>query len=86
MFKGFGFPTLLSGIAVSLMFWEVGWIIYYRYFHPLARVPGPYLASVSELYRFYHNFIRKGALYHEFDRLRDQYGEIPPGRFPVIAV
>jgi len=76
MFKDLGLATLLTGVVVSLLFWEIGWIIYCRYFHSLARVPGPYLASISELYRFYHNFIRKGALYLEFDKLREQYGEI----------
>jgi len=75
-FRDVGLPTLFTSILVSLVVWEAGWIIYYRFFHPLAKVPGPFLGSVSELYRFYHNFIRKGALYHEFDKLRERYGPV----------
>lgn len=72
--KNLGLPTLLTAISIILMVWEASWITYYRFFHPLSKVPGPYLASISEFYRFYHNYIRRGALYREFDRLHDKYG------------
>ena len=86
MFKDLGLATFLTGVVISLLFWEIGWIIYCRYFHSLARVPGPYLASISEIYRFYYNYIRKGALYLEFDKLKEQYGEIVTPFLPVMVV
>ncbi len=51
------FPFI--GIALGPL--VVGRIIYLRSFHPLAKVPGPFLASITELYRFYYDYIKNGS-------------------------
>ncbi|KAK5655705.1 hypothetical protein OQA88_5638 [Cercophora sp. LCS_1] len=65
---------LLAGASLATA-WLASRVIYNRYFHPLAHVLGPFLASVSEPYRFYHNFAN-GALYLQFEGLRDKYGPV----------
>jgi len=44
--------TLLF-VAVFLVFF-IGYIVYQRYFHPLARFPGPFLGSVTNFLKVYH--------------------------------
>ncbi|KAK0620047.1 benzoate 4-monooxygenase cytochrome P450 [Immersiella caudata] len=65
-------PKLLFSFFLLL----VTYILYNCFFHPLASVPGPFLAKFSELYRFYHNFIRHGSLYTQFDALKAKYGTV----------
>jgi len=62
--------------AVLWSVWFVGKMIYNRFFHPLAHVPGPVLGTMTELYRFYHLFIRSGTFYLLFEELRDKYGKL----------
>ncbi|KAK4448316.1 Trichodiene oxygenase [Podospora aff. communis PSN243] len=69
-------PTLLSSLFLLLVTYFLTAAIYNRFFHPLASIPGPFLASISELYRFHHNFIRRGSLYTQFDALRATYGPV----------
>jgi len=70
------FQTLAASLCLIIAGWVITLTIYNRFFHPLARVPGPALASVSELYRFYYNYIRRGSLYLQFDSLKAKYGPI----------
>jgi len=51
-------------------------IIYLRYFHPLAKIPGPFLASVTDLYRFYYDYINHGSYYLQFEMFQAKYGSI----------
>lgn len=39
-------PLILFSALVLCLYW-LGWVIYARFFHPLASIPGPWLASVS---------------------------------------
>jgi hypothetical protein len=64
---------LYSGTALVL--WLLVRIVYLRYFHPLANIPGPYLASVTELYRFYYDYIKNGSFYLKFEAFEAKYGE-----------
>ena len=57
-----------------LLAWQIGIFIYRRYLSPLATVPGPFLASFSDIYYFYHQFIKEGTLYLQYERLKEQYG------------
>lgn len=49
-------------------------VVYRRYFHPLAHVPGPFLWAVSGLPILYHQALREGRLMHELPRLHEIYG------------
>jgi len=71
-------PILPLVAATAALAWLVGWTIYARWFHPLAKVPGPFLASVTELYRFYYNFVRNGSYYLKFEDFRAKYGKWCP--------
>ena len=66
-------PSYVYYIAIAATY-LFSVVIYRRYFHPLAKVPGPFLATVSHLYQFYHNSIRKGQLYLEIEKLHERYG------------
>jgi cytochrome P450 len=46
--------------------------IYRRYYHPLAKIPGPFLPAVTKLYQSYFNC----RYYLEIERLHDQYGPV----------
>lgn len=37
---------ILSVVGI-LVVYEAGWIVYSRFYHPLSKIPGPWLASVS---------------------------------------
>lgn len=59
-----------AGIASFLILYT----LYYRVFHPLANYPGPFLASITNLWKVYYLFTL-----HLPDRLaalHDQYGEV----------
>lgn len=64
-------PYLLLVLGV----WAFGTAVYRRYFHPLSKVPGPFLGSISELYYFYWQFVRNGSLYLQYERLGKEYGK-----------
>jgi cytochrome P450 len=46
--------------------------IYRRYYHPLAKIPGPFLPAVTKLYQSYFNC----RYYLDIERLHDQYGPV----------
>lgn len=56
--------ALVLGYVASL-------VIYRRFFHPLARVPGPFLPAVTKFYQTYYN----GQYYKEIARMHEIYGE-----------
>ncbi|KAJ0114140.1 hypothetical protein J7T55_007974 [Diaporthe amygdali] len=49
-------------------------IIYYRFFHPLAKFPGPFWGSVTRLWITYHNV--KGDEPETFQALHRKYGPV----------
>ena len=72
----FGVTSVLVSGGITLLAWQLATVIYRRYLHPIAHVPGPFLASVSELNRFYYNVIKEGRYYLQYERYREKYGEI----------
>jgi len=68
-------PLLLSYSPIAAVLCLIGLIIYRRYFHPLANVPGPFLASITDFYIFkYHLLSRRSQLYLHTDELHKIYG------------
>lgn len=48
--------TNLFGLGVAYVTFKViSQIVYYRFFHPLAKFPGPFWGSVTRLWLTYHN-------------------------------
>ena len=58
----------LFGLAVFL----IGYITYQRYFSPLSRYPGPFLASLTDLWQV-HQFLTLKQPYH-LTELHEKYG------------
>lgn len=63
-------PALLPGAAIAVLLYAIGLTVYRRYFHPLAKVPGPLLASITTLYQSYYN----GYYYLKIADLHREYG------------
>ncbi|KAI8657944.1 hypothetical protein NCS57_01174500 [Fusarium keratoplasticum] len=62
--------------VVGGAFYTIATIIYRRFFHPLANVPGPFLPAVTKKYAWYFNVPCGGKFYKEIERLHDVYGPI----------
>lgn len=61
--------AVLPVYIVVQFFWQ---IIYYRFFHPLARFPGPFWGSATRLWITWHNI--KGDEPWTFRALHEKYG------------
>ena len=68
-----GVPTLPYYSIGSLLALTI-YITYYRYFHPLSKYPGPFLASFSNLWKAYHLY--KLHLPEDLQRLHNLYGDV----------
>jgi cytochrome P450 len=66
--------TFFIALFTSYTLYYIGWIIYSRFFHPYASIPGPVFASISTWWRWY------AVRYSIQDRLQyalhDKYGPI----------
>lgn len=69
-----GWPTLLGLVVVALLAWEVCWIIYCRTYHPLAHIPGPFLASFSRVWIWKQ--ARQGQMHETQLYLHKQHGHL----------
>ncbi|KAI1658832.1 putative elymoclavine monooxygenase [Daldinia decipiens] len=74
-------PFPVGLVTASAILIPICYTIFHRvYFHPLRHVPGPWLAAASDLYGFYHNFIREGGYSKKFRYLHDKYNS------PVVRI
>lgn len=58
---------------MTATYW-LSWVVYARLFHPLARIPGPWLASVSRLWIVLHT--KYGDMEHKQRALHKKYGPL----------
>lgn len=65
-------PTLCAGIFISGAL--AAYVIYWRYLHPLAHYPGPFLASLTDLWQAYQFMTLQQPYY--LTRLHEKYGQI----------
>jgi hypothetical protein len=63
-------PAAITAFAVLTIGYFASLVIYRRFFHPLAKVPGPFLASVTALYQTYYN----RRYFEQIEKLHEQYG------------
>ncbi|OCL10214.1 flavonoid 3',5'-hydroxylase [Glonium stellatum] len=66
--------NLLLGFCAYIAFRVLYQIIYYRFFHPLSKFPGPFWASVTRLWVAYHN-IKGDECQLEYE-LHKKYGPV----------
>lgn len=65
-------PLLVQGVlAVFIVYWTL-WIIYARWFHPLAKFPGPFWASISRVWTVLH--VLPGDAEKTQKKLHERYG------------
>ncbi|KAF4448425.1 hypothetical protein F53441_8148 [Fusarium austroafricanum] len=65
-------PPLVTVLLLVLLSPITGYAIYYAFFHPLAKYPGPFLAKFTGLYAAYHAWI--GDLHIDMWRCHERYG------------
>ena len=63
-------------LATFILGYIAALCIYRRFFHPLARIPGPFLPAVTKLYQSAYN----GRYYMQVARLHEKYGLHPKTR------
>lgn len=66
------FGNVLLAFVAFISFRVVRQIVYYRFFHPLSKFPGPFWASVTRLWVAYHNI--KGDEPYVEHELHKKYG------------
>lgn len=65
---------LLVLLTVGFSAYILGLIVYRIYFHPLANIPGPLIAKITDLYSTYHAL--RGDRHLEFWRCHEKYGNV----------
>lgn len=60
----------LYAAAIALLSYAIGIAVYRRFFHPLAKIPGPFLPAVTTLYQSYYN----GRYFLKIAELHEKYG------------
>jgi hypothetical protein len=67
----------LSSVAavavVGFTLYIFGYIVYQRFLHPLAKYPGPFLASLTDLWQVYEFLTLKQP--YNLTKLHEQYGQ-----------
>lgn len=57
-------------VAAAILAYCATLCVYRRFFHPLAKIPGPFLPAVTTLYQSAYN----KQFYKQVERLHDRYG------------
>ncbi|KAK3072010.1 hypothetical protein LTR53_007598 [Teratosphaeriaceae sp. CCFEE 6253] len=68
----------LTVAAATLISWFVCTALYRRFFHPLARIPGPWLPAITPLYSTYYDCFHRGGGHYpqKLKALHEVYGPI----------
>lgn len=61
-----------AALFASLFLYTASIAVYRRFFHPLAKIPGPFLPAVTKLYQSFYN----GRYYLQIEKLHEKYGPI----------
>lgn len=66
-------PILLICTATLLGYFAAR-TVYRLFFHPLAHIPGPWLAAVTTLYEDYYDVVKPGRFVFKIKQLHARYG------------
>lgn len=61
-------------ILASVILYSVQLVVRRLYFHPLAKIPGPFLARTTYWYEFYQDIILGGMYVKNYAALHEIYG------------
>ncbi|EMD86820.1 hypothetical protein COCC4DRAFT_63008 [Bipolaris maydis ATCC 48331] len=69
-----------SQLACAFAFFLVAYIsmrcVYNMFFHPLRKIPGPWMAATTPLPDFWHDAVRRGNYIWEIQKMHRKYGPI----------
>ena len=72
-------------LATALVVWFASVIVYRRFFHPLAKIPGPFLAAVTHFYIVKFNlFSGRSQFYLQVEKLHQKYGNFNVSYSPLV--
>ncbi|KAK3331800.1 cytochrome P450 [Cercophora scortea] len=63
-------------LGVATLVYVSSLVVYRRFFHPYAKIPGPFLPAVTRFYEWYFQSIKPGQYFKEIERLHNIYGPI----------
>lgn len=64
-------------ILASFTLYSVQLVVRRLYFHPLSKIPGPFLARSTYWYEFYQDIILGGIYVKNYAALHEKYGTHP---------
>jgi hypothetical protein len=74
LFHG-GFIAIVGYIVSAIGVWILTMVVYLRWFHPLAKIPGPFWASITHFYIVKYNlFSERSQFYLQIEKLHHIYG------------
>jgi hypothetical protein len=72
-----GVPSLLAYLVTAALVWIANLVIYRRFFHPLAKIPGQLWASITHYYIVKYNlFSGRSQFYLQVEKLHEKYGSV----------
>ena len=72
-------------LVLQFIFCLLVYVIISRlFFHPLASIPGPCLAAITSLYRFYYCVVRGGEMIDHLKYLHKVYGQWLNGNYMAL--
>lgn len=66
--------ALAPYIVLLYSIFIITFVIYRCFFHPLAHIPGPFLARITHLYEWYYDLYLKGQYTWHLKELHQKYG------------
>jgi hypothetical protein len=64
----------LAASILLLLAYLIGLAFYRLYLSPLAQLPGPKLAALSQWYEFYYDVVFPGQFFFQIQRMHKKYG------------
>lgn len=71
--KDAGLRAAVAVLGISA-FYVLSLVIHRLFFSPIARFPGPKLATVTSWYELYCDVVKKGKYLFEIEMIHDKYG------------
>jgi hypothetical protein len=70
-----GISSLLLLAVGGLLLYGIITVVYRLCFHPLRKIPGPWIAATTGWYEFYEDIVLAGHYIKELPKLHARYGQ-----------